>query len=203
VYLAVLAWGGDAQQVVNVVGHKLEVRLLRELVGFRRGKVVVGERSIESRDEREERLPVDGVAQGGAGLVLGAGAAGEGPGVAVPRRHGVRVAPVSILRRRQGLQCAWGASVFSSKLLVQLLLCCNHFTGIALNPSNYTSISGLHEQVLIKTLKRIVLQQLHVNDEAQMIGLIVQSYVGFSSKSVLSSFLQFTTKKLCIFLSNI
>ena len=69
-----------------------------------------------------------------SGLVLGAGAAGEGPGVAVPRRHGVRVAPVSILRRRQGLQCAWGASVFSSKLLVQLLLCCNHFTGIALNP---------------------------------------------------------------------
>ena len=105
--LAVLARGRDTQEVVDVVGHELEVRFLRELVGFRGGKVVVGKGRIESGDEGEESLPVDGVAQDVAGLVLGAGAAREGPGVAVSWRHGVGVASVSVLRRRQRLQRTW------------------------------------------------------------------------------------------------
>ena len=51
----------------------LKIWFLGELAARCVGEVVIGERSVESGDEVEESLPVDGVAE--VSFVLGAGAA--------------------------------------------------------------------------------------------------------------------------------
>lgn len=144
VYLAVLAGGGDTQQIVDVVGHELKIRFFSELLRFSGREVVVWEGGVQGGNKMEESLPRYGVTQSHTGLVLGAGTSGEGPGVS-SRRAGVGVAAVPTGRRAESLQGVSRPSILASKLFEKLLLRGNHLTGVALNPSNYFGVTGLEK----------------------------------------------------------
>lgn len=143
-YLAVLAGGGDTQQIVDVVGHELKIGFFSELLRFSGREVVVWEGGVQGGNKMEESLPLYGVTQSHTGLVLGAGTPGERPGVS-SRRAGVGVAAVTTGRRAESLQGVSRPSILASKLFEKLLLRGNHLTGVALNPSNYFGVTGLEK----------------------------------------------------------
>lgn len=145
VYLAVLARGGDTQQIVDVVGHELKIRFFSELLRFSGREVVVREGGVQGGNEMEESPTLYGVT-GHAGLVLGAGTSGERSGVSsTSRGAGERVAAVTAGGWRESLQCVGRPSILASKLFEKLLLRGNHLTGVALNPSNYFGVTGLEK----------------------------------------------------------
>ena len=93
----------------------------------------------------EESLPLYGVTQSHAGLVLGAGTSGERSGVS-SRGAGVRVAPVTAARRTESLKGVGRPSILASKLFEKLLLRGNHLTGVTLNPRLETLLISLSEE---------------------------------------------------------
>ena len=117
-----------------MINSYLQVWFFSELFGFGCWEVVVRKGGVHCGDEVEEGLPVDGVTEGhGGGLIFGAGAPGEWPGV-LARGHGVGVTSVPVLGRGQRLQSGGRAARLHRKLLVQLLLCGDHLAGVTLDP---------------------------------------------------------------------